>query len=223
VPEAATPAADVQPRVWRRGPARREAILDAAAELVGEIGYANVTVDAIATRARTSKATMYVRWPSKAELIADALLRHAQGDVPLVAVDTGELRGDLRAHVGRIVRSLCEGKLSALRVVEAIRDDPALRERVRTQIERASAEVGAQLVAQALARGEIPDQVDGGAVLMLAVGQLLTRALLDGQAPDPLYQLRLVDDVLLPMFHCPRKKAAARHKDHPSKRSRARA
>ncbi len=144
---------------------------------------------------------MYARWPNKAVLVAEALLCHAPGDLPLQAVDTDSVRGDLRTHVARIVHSLCEGKLSLLKVIEAIRDDTALPQQARTQIERASAEVGAQLVAQALARGEVTDEVDGGAVLMLAVGRLLPRALLDGRAPSSEYQRQLIENVLLPLCH----------------------
>lgn len=49
-----------------RGEAREDAILTAALELLAETGYADMSMDAIAARARSSKATIYRRWPGKA-------------------------------------------------------------------------------------------------------------------------------------------------------------
>ena len=50
-----------------------DAILAAAIALVREVGYDNVTIEAIAGRAGVGKATIYRRWPSKEPLIADAI------------------------------------------------------------------------------------------------------------------------------------------------------
>ena len=73
---------------------RCAALRDAALELLAEIGYDRLTIDSVAARAHASKATIYRRWPGKAELVVDALtlLKGA----PLVP-DTGTLRGDLEA------------------------------------------------------------------------------------------------------------------------------
>ena len=67
-------------------------ILHAAMELLGEGGMAAVTMDAVAQRAGAGKASLYRRWKSKDELLADALTRLSPIDVE---VDTGTLRGDL--------------------------------------------------------------------------------------------------------------------------------
>ena len=109
-----------------RGPARELAILTAAAALVTEIGYERVTLDAIAARAHASKATMYRKWPGKAELIADALRRRADGGVTEPA-DTGSLRGDLLLTVSAIAATFSagDGGPSLLVLAEAIRQDAA--------------------------------------------------------------------------------------------------
>jgi AcrR family transcriptional regulator len=60
-----------------RGAAREEAILLATLELLGEAGYDRMTMDAVAARARASKATIYRRWPDKAGLVVAAVRRHA--------------------------------------------------------------------------------------------------------------------------------------------------
>src|SRR5436190_9302367 len=73
---------------------REQEILDAALEVLGEVGYDRLTMDAVAQRAKASKATLYRRWNSKATLVVDALA--SQKTTPPVP-DTGDLRTDLLA------------------------------------------------------------------------------------------------------------------------------
>src|SRR5271163_3763605 len=70
------------------------AIRDAALDLLAEIGYDRLTMDAIAARAHASKATIYRRWPGKAALVVDAL-NCSKGS--MLEPDTGSLEGDLAA------------------------------------------------------------------------------------------------------------------------------
>src|ERR1700733_6976388 len=123
-----------------RGPAREQAILDATVELVAEVGYERVTVNAIAARAHASKATMYRRWPGKAELVADALRRHAQGDAPTVP-NSGPLRPDLLRTVRQIAETLTgRPGPSLIGLVEPARADPALRDLIGPQVRQRSHE-----------------------------------------------------------------------------------
>src|SRR5512147_2749500 len=82
-------AAAIRPRVEGD---REQEILDAALEVLGEVGYDRLTMDAVAQRAKASKATLYRRWSSKARLVVEALAR-TKG-VPEIP-DTGDLRTDL--------------------------------------------------------------------------------------------------------------------------------
>ena len=78
----------------RRGDVLEKALLDAAwAELI-QIGYDDLTFDAVATRAGTSRAVLYRRWPSKQDLVLATVAHQAAMD-PVVAPDTGSLRGDV--------------------------------------------------------------------------------------------------------------------------------
>src|ERR671937_591346 len=79
-----------------RGAARETAILQATLELLAESGYDQLTIDAVAARARCSKATIYRRWPDKAALVVTAVRRHA-GQPAAAAPETGSLRSDLLA------------------------------------------------------------------------------------------------------------------------------
>src|SRR6476619_1461080 len=73
---------------------REQEILDATLEVLADVGYDRLTMDAVATRAKASKATLYRRWNGKVSLVIDALLSvKSTPDLP----DTGTLRGDLIA------------------------------------------------------------------------------------------------------------------------------
>ena len=76
-----------------RDPRIDDSVLRATVELLGKSGYADLSVDAIAKRAGTSKPAIYRRWPSKAHLVHEAVfpLSHAT-ELP----DTGSLAGDVR-------------------------------------------------------------------------------------------------------------------------------
>jgi AcrR family transcriptional regulator len=78
----------------RRGEVLEKALLDAAWAELTERGYDDLTVDAVATRAGTSRAVLYRRWPSKQDLVLATLTQHVKTDF-VVAPDTGSLRGDV--------------------------------------------------------------------------------------------------------------------------------
>jgi AcrR family transcriptional regulator len=90
-----TGAVSDRPRGGRpRNEAREQAILEAAVELLTDVGDDAMRIEAVAVRAKSSKATIYRRWRGKAELVADAIRRRTEPaleDLP----DTGSLRGDL--------------------------------------------------------------------------------------------------------------------------------
>lgn len=183
-----------------RGEARTVAILDAALDLIGEVGYERVTMDSIAARAHASKMTMYRRWPTKSELVAEALRRHAQGDAPAVP-DTGTLRGDLLATVAEIAETLAGGRgPSLIGLIEAIRDDAPLRGQVSAQVRERSHQVGREICARAISRGEALHAERAEVVLDLAFEHLFTSTLFDGRRPDRARQRSLVDAILLPLL-----------------------
>lgn len=184
----------------RRGAAREQAILDAATALVAEVGYERVTVDAIAARAHTSKETMYRRWPGKAELVADALRRHAQGEAP-TAPDSGSLRTDLLLTVGQIAETLTGRTGPGLvGLLGAIHQDASLRELVGAQVREHSHEVGRVICAQATARGDAVAADRSAMVLDVAFAQVFTHTVFQGTVPGRTAQVRLVDEILLPLL-----------------------
>lgn len=92
-------------RKRRRGGELEAALLDAAWEELVTRGYEELTYEAVASRAGTSRAVLYRRWPTKRELALAALRRKAP-PVPDDPPDTGELRGDVLALLGFVVRQM---------------------------------------------------------------------------------------------------------------------
>src|ERR1700733_8825998 len=88
-----------------RAEAREQAILDAALELLMEVGYDRLSIDALAERARAGKATIYRHWSGKAQIVAEAV-RRLKADALTVAVDTGSLRGDLISEMVQVCSSM---------------------------------------------------------------------------------------------------------------------
>ena len=178
-----------------RDPRRRQAILDAAIALVGEVGYDRMTVEALAARAGVSKPTIYRRWPGgKAEIVVEAIraLRAASGELP----DTGSLRGDLIAFLGVVAGSLdakvAGGLLSHLsssdELAALFREEVVADERHRYQV----------LFDRARTRGEMAADVTP-LLVDIPGSVILTRSLIAGEPLDHEFIVELVDNVLLPL------------------------
>lgn len=93
----ATASKGVRQRGRPRSDLSRQAILQAALDLIAEVGYRNTTIEAIAARAGAGKQTIYRWWPGKADLVLDAVTTDAARVIPVP--DTGDLRADLTAFL----------------------------------------------------------------------------------------------------------------------------
>ncbi|KAA0021603.1 TetR/AcrR family transcriptional regulator [Antrihabitans cavernicola] len=81
----------------KRSEDTRRSILGAALELVSEGGYASLSIEGIAARAGASKQTVYRWWPSKADVLLDAIATKAE--LAITTDDTGSFAGDVRSFV----------------------------------------------------------------------------------------------------------------------------
>lgn len=127
---------------------REDAILRVTLELLAESGYDHLTIDAVAARARCSKATIYRRWPGKAALVMTAVRRHA-GQSGAAVPDTGSLRSDLLAAL-EAMRSSLSGQDAALilGLLIAMHRDPDLAGVVREQVLDAKRKVFGAVIAR---------------------------------------------------------------------------
>ena len=88
----------------RRGPQLESALLDAAWDELVEVGFANLTMESVAARAKTGIAVLYRRWTNKDQLVFAAIERYSQAH-PVEIPDTGSLRGDLLALLSGMSRA----------------------------------------------------------------------------------------------------------------------
>nr|WP_201299784.1 TetR/AcrR family transcriptional regulator [Streptomyces mexicanus] len=102
-------------------------VADAAVELFGEHGWKSFSIEAVARRAGVGKASVYLRWDSKEELLAQALTMRLAG---VTDVDTGTVRGDLVALVRQLLQQYAgEHGGAVLRLAMEARTIPRLAER----------------------------------------------------------------------------------------------
>jgi AcrR family transcriptional regulator len=141
-----------------RDPAVHVAILDAAEALLAEAGYARMSVEAVAARAGTSKATIYRWWPSKEALVVEALERRRVAiDVPR----TDDPRADLVALLRAMVATLPPRSHSPIaRLVGATADSDELAALLRTRIVGPRRARVGELVTAAVDAGALDPAVD---------------------------------------------------------------
>lgn len=180
-------------------PGRDAAICDAAIELLLEVGYDRMSMDAVAARARASKATIYRKWPGKQELVVDAV--RARGPGLVVPEDTGSLRGDLVAtYTAALHSGAAQDADLVAGLLRAMRSAPELASCVRHQVLESKCDVSRILVARAVERGELDPETDPLLLHEVAAALWFHRVLVVGTPVDDAFIVHVVDDVLLPML-----------------------
>lgn len=175
---------------------REMEILDATIDVLAEVGYDLLTMDAVATRAKASKATLYRRWRGKPELVVSAIMAR-KGDT--VVPDTGTLRGDLVAAycgAGGIDDPLAQSVLAA--VVTAMGRDPEFAEVYRREFIGPKVASSKVIYERARARGEVHPDVDLDVLAPSLAGIVLHRVFLLGEQVTPDLVGRVLDEVILP-------------------------
>lgn len=184
----------------KRDHSRDPEILDAALDVLAEVGYEGMTVDMVATRAKAGKATLYRRWPSKAELVIDAVACMKQGDYrPDKLPDTGTLRGDLVAMIKPHSISDGERKLQVMAgVVSMLSRDPQLADAVNQAITEPRAAINRLLMQRAIDRGEIRADADIETIAHIGPSMAAYRVLVQRLPVDRAFLVAMIDGVVLP-------------------------
>jgi AcrR family transcriptional regulator len=179
-----------------RDEAARERVLEAALKLLEESSFAEVTVEAIAARARVGKATVYRWWPNKAAVVIEAFREAIAPQLPFP--ETGSFRDDIKTQVRYFARVLSGGAGRMLsEFIVAARTDPDVAHAFRSlwsDVRRAEAK---QVLTRHQARGQMRRDVDLDLVLDALYGPLYFRLLAKNETPGPKYAEALVD-LLLP-------------------------
>ncbi|MBU2696348.1 TetR/AcrR family transcriptional regulator [Nocardioides sp. WV_118_6] len=194
VPRLSRREATTRPRVEGN---REQEILDATLAVLVDMGYDRLTMDAVATKAKASKATLYRRWEGKAALVIDALMSQK---TPLeVPTDTGSLRGDLLAVFCGSGGLTDDHQTSILgSVVTAIGRDAEFAAAFRERFVGPKVDVARQIYQRAHDRGELRDDLDLEILSAALPGIVLHRMFLLGEPATPDLIARVVDQVILP-------------------------
>jgi AcrR family transcriptional regulator len=182
----------------RRGEALEMALLDAAWDELQAVGYAGLTMEAVADRAGTSRAVLYRRWPRRPELVIAALRLHRpmlSGEIP----DTGGLRGDVLALLRRMSFRISEiGAETVYGLLGDYLSDSELFARTHGQVLQIGSEVMEVILKRAADRGEARTEVTAR-VAALPTDLFRNELFLRRNPPGEGAILDIVDEVFLPL------------------------
>jgi AcrR family transcriptional regulator len=181
-PEGARPVPPPRPRPGGRTARVRMQVLDAVLAELGEHGYDELTMEAVATRAGVHRATVYRRWSDVGGLLADVL--DAASDDDWQPPDTGSLEGDLAALNQEIQAAMtAQPSIMAALIAASFRSEKAAHAQRRLWEDRyARCEI---VVGRAVRRGELPPYTDARRLLIAATAPLYHQLVLLRTPPDP--------------------------------------
>ena len=182
-----------------RDKSRDVAIENAAVEILREVGYEQLTIEAVASRAQVSKATIYRRWKNKAAMVADSVHHYAFCKAP--TIDTGTLRGDLIEVLAEKVKTMksADGQLIAGLMCMARTDDD-LSEVLTERLSGYASAAHAAIFDRAVLRGEIPANAKRELVIQLVPAVIGFRIFMARENVNRKFIENFVDEVLLPVL-----------------------
>jgi AcrR family transcriptional regulator len=191
----------------RRGAALEDAILAAAYAELSETGYATFSVEAVAARARTGKASIYRRWPTKQDLVLDALLAVLPTpDECGIEIDVATLPDEvstedaLRRVAGVIAGILNSPAGDAMRAIkcEAF-TDPELARIVDERFQAPRRATLIKLLERGIARGEVRPDAATEQVADVLPAVIAHRVILMREAVTEAQIARIIDEVIVPL------------------------
>ena len=198
-------AGDADGRIARHLDVPREtAIFDAVLEILSEVGYDRLTMDAVASRVRAGKATLYRRWGSKADLVVDTLHRVKLEAGAPPDVNTGSLRADLISLCCGPAHDADERTMSVMcGLFTAMRHDRELARAVESRFIAQWEKALVRAFTLAKDRGEIRADADPALLARVIPGLVFFRLLTGGEMVDGDDTARIIDEVVLPAATAP--------------------
>ncbi|UQX01519.1 TetR/AcrR family transcriptional regulator [Streptomyces sp. RerS4] len=190
-----------EPMAVRRSritPEREAELHGAVLDLLREVGYEALTMDAVAARTKSSKATLYRQWGSKPELVARAL--RCTQPVTLGEIDTGSLRGDFERMVACSDDAQMAKDTALMRgLAHAVHESPELHRALRDLL--VDPELGGLkvMLQRAVDRGEIrPDCPALDFVPHMLIGAFIALPLIEDRSVDRAFLGEFIDAVVFP-------------------------
>jgi len=212
--DAMTTMSDARPGPGK-GPGRprseraHEAILHATLDLLLEVGFTRMSIETVAKRAGVGKATIYRRWPSKADLVVEAVARIK--DQELVGVDRASVREDLLHLARQVFRPRESGEVTELmlKLASARARHPELQEAFLRHIIEPRRQIVANVLRRGVERGEIREDIDIELAADVLMGFVSYRHMVSAGHPTYLRAgVEGVVDLVLDGIATPKAKAA---------------
>lgn len=181
----------------RRGAVLEQAIFEATLAELSEVGYLNLSMERVAQRARTGNASLYRRWPTRAELVIEAIRHVAPNDAELP--DTGRVRDDMLA----LLRGLCAlqagpaGEVMRGVIAESVGNMRANLARVRLAETRT--EQFLAILRRGAQRGQVHNKAATPLLAGIAPALVMHHYLLHGVPPPNAHLIEIVDKVVMPL------------------------
>jgi len=194
VPRARTPEQPAGARSPGRPRDERatSAITDAALRQLDAVGYANVSMESVASEAGVARATIYRRHRDKADLITAAIA--ANSSAHLATGPSADPRADVVAYLDAFDQRFAEGCLEVLGTLIGAREDPGALALHRQRVVGPRLAFLRSLLDQARQRGQLRDDADLDLAMQMLVGSVFARRVA-GTAAGPAWAERAVDTV----------------------------
>jgi AcrR family transcriptional regulator len=185
----------------RHGDQLKAALLAAAWDELVEVGYARLTMESVAVRARTSEPVLYRRWANKDQLVLAAIQHHSNAN-PVAVPDTGALRSDLLGQLTAVSEALAGYfAITAAAAFSGLLADTGLTPaQARDKVMDAQALPRVRIIYQrAHDRGEIDLERIPAAVLAMPFDLVRHDLLMDLTPLRPARIHSIVDELFLPL------------------------
>ncbi|MCX4526266.1 MULTISPECIES: TetR/AcrR family transcriptional regulator [unclassified Streptomyces] len=191
-------SSEVSSRRSRITPEREAELHEAVLDLLREVGYEALTMDAVAARTKSSKATLYRQWGSKPELVARAL--RCTQPTSLREIDTGTLRGDFHRMVELSDNAQMAKDTALLRgLAHAVHESPELHQALRRLLMEPEISGLDEILRRAVERGEIaPDCPAIRFVPHMLIGAFIALPLMEDRSVDQAFLADFMDSVVFP-------------------------
>ena len=177
--ERAETAAVRRPPGRPRSERSHQAIVVATLELLAEHGFQQLTMEQVARRAGVGKATIYRRWPAKADLVKDAI-RYFAADFPVP--DTGSLAGDYGALSAALLAVARDRNAALLmpRLLSEVASDPEMHAVFSEWLVEPRRAILRTVLRRAIERGELRADADPELLIDMLVGPVIYRFIITG-------------------------------------------
>jgi AcrR family transcriptional regulator len=191
-------------RQRRRGAVLEDAIHDAVFAELADVGYVAFTIEAVAARAKTGKASIYRRWGTKQDLVLEAFIARFGGPDAIVSELLGDTQASTRDLLVRLATRICQVSDEAGEIIRAVAceatRDADLAAAVEQKVYRPKQAAFVELLRRGVERGEVRPEAVRGVYAEALPAMLTYRMILNNQPVTTREAAEIVDCVVMPLI-----------------------